>query len=410
MYRHYSNHKTLSTVIFLDNVGLSLYGAIFGVYLYDLNATFTELAMLSAVPSLVMLFLSRYWGIVSDETHVRKPYVIWSKFLRPFFVLTYGLVQEPKTIIIIFVLATILTSPGAPAFNAIITTIGRKEHRGSSIGQIVSIAALGNTIGGFCSAILIKIMPVKTLFVYSFIILLCSALLFTVGYQEEKSKNYLNMNLLKKAFGKAYSAREFSADRELFPLIFSMLVYNIGVTAFFHVFFIKLYLAINRDKSLYAFISSLSSAVSIFAPIIYGRIADHVGFKKLLTIAIYSRALYMIVLAIVWDPLTLMILWVVPIWAAIRVSSMGLATLILGDEKAARAQGTFAVSNQIASIIAPILSGILADYLGVRENMSNATPIYMLGIILCFISAIIVLIKVKEDKHNLSLSIYKEQI
>ena len=146
--------------------------------------------------------------------------------------------------------------------------------------------------------------------------------------------------------------------------------------------------------SLYALVGGISAFFSVIAPPFYGYISDIIGRDKLLVIMIFVRTIYMIMLTIIWDPLILTILWVLPIWAGIQVSARGLATDILGDERAGRAQGTFSIARNAAAIIGSITSGILADFLHASENIHNAFPVLLLGIILCAVSGVIVLIRV----------------
>ena len=88
------NDYVLWSTIFLDSVGYSIYGAIFSVYLYDLGASFFQISLLSALPSVVTLLLARFWGILSDESGIRKRFIIWSKYISSLFVFLYGLTRD----------------------------------------------------------------------------------------------------------------------------------------------------------------------------------------------------------------------------------------------------------------------------------------------------------------------------
>mgnify|MGYP000433295032 CR=1 FL=1 len=388
------NGTAVALTMVLEGLGYSIYGAIFGVYLFELKASFTELALLTAIPNATALFLSRFWGIISDESHARKPFILWGKYVAAFFVFIYSLTTNVKEILILFILASLITSPAASPMNAIITSLGGREKRGRSIGLVISASALGWMLGSFISAMMVKFLPINYLFILASIILLLSAIIFQIGYKEDVSSYLFSKHIFRIAFNKAFSFVEFKADRELFPLIYAMLIYYIGVTLFFHIFGIKYYIVIGRDMSLYALVGGISAFFSVIAPPFYGYISDIIGRDKLLVIMIFVRTIYMIMLTIIWDPLILTILWVLPIWAGIQVSARGLATDILGDERAGRAQGTFSIARNAAAIIGSITSGILADFLHASENIHNAFPVLLLGIILCAVSGVIVLIRV----------------
>ena len=109
------------------------------------------------------------------------------------------------------------------------------------------------------------------------------------------------------------------------------------------------------------------------------------------------RTIYILVLAVVWDHVILTILWILPIWAGVYLSSSGLATEILGEEKVARAQGTFAMAGIASNIIGPLLSGIFTDFIGARVDISSAIPIYIASSILCIFATILVILFVKNE-------------
>ena len=123
------NGTAVALTMVLEGLGYSIYGAIFGVYLFELKASFTELALLTAIPNATALFLSRFWGIISDESHARKPFILWGKYVAAFFVFIYSLTTNVKEILILFILASLITSPAASPMNAIITSLGGREKK-----------------------------------------------------------------------------------------------------------------------------------------------------------------------------------------------------------------------------------------------------------------------------------------
>jgi len=399
MQEQQSNKIVLVSTIILDNLGTALYGAIFSVYLYELGASFTELALISALPNLVALLLTRFWGIVSDEIHARKPFIAWSKIITPFFILAYGFTKNVKLIILLFILATILSSPGNPAFNALITTIGGKQRRGRALGYFVSSGTLGWAIGSFLSAYLVSLLSVTLLFIFSSLILFISAIIFAALYREHYNRKFFTKKLMSDSLHKAYSVKEFMVDKAILPLVGAMLIYNIGVVSFFQIFMIKYFIVIGKSMAFYAIVGGLSSILSALAPPFYGYIADKVGMKRLLAVMMLIRTIYMVLLAIIWDPFILTVLWILPIWAGVFLSSRGLATEILGDDKAARAQGTFSIAYLVSGIIGPLLAGPLADYIGARDNIALATPIYLFSIIMCLLAVILVTFFVKSGEN-----------
>ncbi len=390
-----ANSLVLILTSILDNLGSAIYGAIFSVYLYELGASFTELALLSALPNLVALLLTRFWGIMSDETHARKPFIAWSKMITPVFIIAFGFTRNVKIILFLFILATIFSSPGGPAYNALITTLGSKQRRGRALGIFVSSGTLGYAIGSFLSAYIISLLNITYLFLSSALILYISAVIFIAFYRERYGRRAFTRKLMRDSLHKAYSLREFFIDKAILPLVGAMMIYNLGVIAFFQIFMFKYFIVIGENMALYAIIGGISSILSAIAPPFYGYIADKIGMKNLLVIMMTIRSFYMIFLALIWDPFILTVLWVLPIWAGVFLSSRGLATEILGDEKAARAQGTFSIAYLLSGIIGPLLSGTLADYIGARENISLATPIYIFSTILCLIATLLILLFVK---------------
>ena len=398
-HNHY-NRYILWLTIFLSSLGFSLYSVIFSLYLYELGASFTQITLLVAIPNLVSLLFARFWGILSDELHAYKLFVTWSYLVSAIFVFFYGLTKNITLILTLFILATILSSPGSPALNAIVTTVGEKESRGRIVGVFISSDTMGYAIGSFLSAYLIVTIGVSKLFPLSAVIIALSAIFFILFYHEERDHRLLQKDVIMMALKKTFSPREFYADRELIPLISAIAVFNIGTTAFFEIFVFKYYIVIGRNLSLYAIVSGISSVLSAIAPPIYGFIGDKIGLDNLLLIMMFIRIIYMLSLALIWDPLILTILWILPIWAGLYLSSITLATNILGDEKAGRAQGTLSMTTQLSNMIGALAAGYLADKLGARRNISRAMPIYLGSIILCIIGLIIFASYLKKKRSS----------
>ena len=124
-----------------------------------------------------------------------------------------------------------------------------------------------------------------------------------------------------------------------------------------------------RSYLIYGVVSALSGVGSIIAPPVYGYLADKIGKKEVFQATLIAYTLYFITMGLTWNPLILAILWFLPLWPGVRISSIALATELAREDAVGEYQGFVESSSALARAIGALIGGIIADILGARKNI-----------------------------------------
>ena len=378
---------------FLLAIAGAMIGSILQIFAFELGATFLLLGLMTAVQTIMNSALAPFWGSVSDNAKTRKPFIMFSFFVGSFLTLGYIFVRNIYELLTLLILGSFIGVIGGPAWNAIISTIGGYRKRARFIGFFLSLSSLGWTIGLLFSVLILSFVGIYALFIVAFCLQLASAIIFSLCYHEERTTTRIRDVIIhsvyqlksnwKNAMKKLRSriTHKFDAKKQALlntnDLFIIALLIAFSSNAFFLVFSIKLYLILNRNITMYVFLNAISALLGTIAPPIYGTIADKISRKTFLAIFLFIRFTYMILLALLWDPIILAILWVLPIWPGLFVSMRGLIIDLVGEEKAASGQAIIGSAQSIGATLGSIIGGIIADLLGCYADIHHATVLLL---------------------------------
>lgn len=355
-------------------VANALWSTLFSVYLFELGASFLELGLLTSIPALVSLFLAPIFGSLSDVVG-KRPLIVFSLIATGLVTFTFSLVRDVRALLALFTLSALLGAVGGPALNALAAVAGGRRRRALVLGGWLSVGSAGWLAGSLLVLPVLHAWGVTGLFVVSSALQVLTGLAFAIFYSERRSRTA--QMPLRSVF--AESIRRMSCLPPSAKLIFAIaLLCSLSTQLFFPLFAIKLYLVTGRSYEYYALLSALNALVGVVAPVIYGWLADRVGRHKLLTVFLFIRYLYMLSLALVYDPLVLSILWCLPIWAGYFITLRSVAVDVVGDEHAGTISGVLAAAVNIGAIVGPLVSGLIADALNVRANIHNADVLFLI--------------------------------
>jgi len=384
------NVISLLVAQFLLAIAGALIGSILQIFAFELGATFLLLGLMTVVQRSITAVLAPFWGKVSDKAQARKPFVIFSLFLGSFVTLGYLFIKNIYELLALLTLGSFIGVIGGPALSAVTSTIGGYKKRSRFIGLFVSFSSLGWTIGSFLAVLIISSLGVNELFLLSFGLQILAAIILALGYKEIRNEirikkavmdsiheiedkwKHIIANLRIRTMV-SLRARKRASNLTINDLFIIILITSFSSSAFFLVFSIKLYLVLKRNITTYVLLNAISALLSTLAPPIYGWIADRIGRKTVFAVFLLVRFVYMFLLAFLWDPLILSILWILPIWVGLHVSLKGLIVDIVGEKYAASGQSLISTADSIGVILGNLIGGLIADYLGCHANIHNAT-------------------------------------
>lgn len=378
----------------LVSINGTIFWTIFRVFIYDIGGSFLEVALISAIQNIFSVFLAPFWGSLGDELNRRKPFIVIGSLSVAFFTTLF--IQAKKVIeyLIIFTLASLFYSMVNPNLNALISLPIEKEKRGKALGYFFGINAIGWTLGGVLSGLLAETYGMNYVFILSAIVGLLGGLTVLLFLHEDKSLICFR-SVLKDTWRKVIDVFRIQKEKNFNILLLSIILHGTGGGIFFTLFQIKFFEAVSRNYAIYGIVSGLSGIGSIIAPPLYGSLTDKIGRKLVMQATLFIYSIYFIILGIFWDPVILTILWFLPLWPGVRISSIALAADIAGEEKVGRYQGLLESMNALARIFGALIGGLFADVYGARMSLGVIDNILMLASIGPFIAGIVIS-KIKE--------------
>jgi len=339
------------------------------VFIYAIGGTFTEVALVSALQNIFSILLSPFWGALSDEIGKRKPFIVLGSasiaLFTPFFIIADDVIEY----LVIFLFASVFSSMVYPSINAYLSEIVESKYRGRTLGYFFGFNAIGWTLGGFLSGFIAEYLGMNNVFFFAGLVGLTGALFAQLFVEESRREEIERKGAIKKAWRRVINTLRVQRNPDLNILLLVIMLYGVGSGIFFTIFQIKFFESVKRSFMLYGIVSGLSGLGSIIAPPFYGYLADKIGKKIVFQATLICYTVYFIVLGLIWDPIILAVLWLLPLWPGVRISSIAIAADISGDRTMGEYQGFVNSSSAVSRAVGALLGGIIADLFNARTNL-----------------------------------------
>jgi len=389
---------SLGVSFVLVSINNTIFWTIFRVFIYSIGGSFTEVALVSALQNLFSILLSPLWGALSDELRRRKPFIVFGSASIALFTPLFTIAKDVFEYLIIFTAASFFSSMIYPAINAYLSEVVESEYRGRSLGYFLGFNAIGWTLGGFLSGYIAEYLGMGNVFIFAGIIGIAGAILAQIFIREVSYETRGERNIVRKAWSRVISMLHIRRSPDLNTLLAVIMLYGIGSGIFFTIFQIKFFESVGRSFLLYGLVSGLSGLGSIVAPPLYGYLADKIGKKTVFQATLICYTAYFIILGLVWNPAILAILWLLPLWPGVRISSIAIAADISEEESMGEYQGFVSSSSAISRTIGALLGGIIADLFNARTSLYIMDYI-LIGSSIGPLSAALAINKLKIEKR-----------
>jgi MFS family permease len=274
---------------FLLNFSNGIISPYISVYAVQLGASSTEMGWLRSLMNLFGNITQVFWGAISDRFGRYIPAILFGGLFSALLWLPLLLVNSPTQFILVITVQSFATSIVTPAWASLIGWIAPKSKRGTITSHINIAASLGSTGATLLSGYLMTLIGGSLSSMYFLPIVLASltgliSSIIMIRVREEKhvqkrsQTTWLNWDLLRN-------------NQNFRTLCMVSAIHSFFMSISWPLFAITTVRIVQADMLEIAFISVISSFVSIFVRRLIGRITDKAGRRFLL---IGSRAIIFI--------------------------------------------------------------------------------------------------------------------
>lgn len=393
----------LSLISVITSFSGSLFWTIFNLYLWDINFSLLQISILNAIPAIIYIFLSRFFGKLADLTR-KKPFISAQLFLNfvafmGFFYVIKNNMQEMTYFAILYAVLGLSGSIGSGALTAAVTTALRRGHTGEAMGTFLSFSAVGWTAGSFLSGFIADNFGIISIPLVSAVLLIIAETVFLFGYREDTMVH--REVSLNRIFFDSWSFHLEGDTKSLILLFLIVVFFNFGGSIYMLAFTIKMYILF-ETKTMYGFIGGLAGVSNMVAPFFVGRVSDRVSKEKMLFFGLLIRNIFMLYLAVAWDKIATIIFMITPMWPFIIIPITSLATEYSSEGHESEVQSVRGIVGTISSTTGSIISGIIAQMINLRQNIFLMHIILLIGTLFYFLTFIpSLLLKNSVKSHHI---------
>lgn len=365
-----SGTRVLLLSAFITNIGAGIFWPFLGLRLYDLGASYLQIALLDSL-SAIMYLLSRMWGATSDYYGLRKPFVISGSFLSAMPIFLCGFVSSPVLITVFFMVSSFFSSISASSFLAALTSV---EDKGKVVGWYSMLTAIGWAIGTFSMGFIHEYYGAFSVFaVAAFLIVIAAAAVLWYPKEIRLTRPERLRSYVKSTF-----TFKLKAPREFIWLLLAVCLCWFGFQWSGPLLRMRFYDLLERSVIALGIVWGVSASISgaIISPLA-GKLADRIGGRKIVQAAVIIYALYTPLFALISNPVLFSILWLIPIWTFNWVGVLSTAAQMTEESVRGEAMGALNTALNLG-VVAGFLGGVFADSYG-RELGILVAPVFFIS-------------------------------
>ena len=301
---------------------------------------------------------SPFWGAVADR-YGRKPMIIRAGLVLFFVYFMTAFVTNPYELLFLRIIQGLLSGyiPGAIA---LVATNTPEDHIGYALSMISAASSSGTIVGPLLGGILAHLFSNRIAFASAGILVLISTVLVIFWVKEDKFVPAKTRSSMLKTF------RDAAANRPLMAALLLNMFTALSIMTVEPV--ITLYItqlihSVNNASLIAGLVFSLSGIASaLFAPL-WGRLADQLGFTKVLLIGLAGGSIWTFMqlpLENIWWFASVRFIYGV-FFSAVFPAINGLVVTSTTPSFRGRAFGLNQTANQLGSMLGPIIGGLVVD-------------------------------------------------
>lgn len=301
---------------------------------------------------------SPFWGAMADR-YGRKPMIIRAGFVLFFVYTMTAFVTNPYELLALRIIQGLLSGyiPGAIA---LVATNTPEESIGYALSMISAASSTGTILGPLLGGLIAHFLNNRIAFASAGIFVLLSTLLVIFWVKEENFVKATQPSSMMATF------KDAAANRPLLAALLLNMFTALSIMTIEPV--ITLYIAQLTHSTVNAsliagFVFSLSGIASaLFAPL-WGRLADKIGFPKVLLFGLIGGALWTFMqlpFENIWWFASIRFIYGI-FFSAVFPAINGLVVTSSTPSFRGRAFGLNQTANQLGSMLGPIIGGFVVD-------------------------------------------------
>ena len=361
------------------------------LYLKELNASALLIGLSSTLPSLAAVLASSLWGALSDRFR-RRPLLAFILAANASTTAGFAFIPSAGWVLTTVFFRSLVAVGFTPIALALISGVSSQRKRGKNLSYYNSSQSFGWMLGRIIAGLLLWYLAFRGAYLVLALFPLL-ALAPLVAFRETRESPGATaphnwVGLRQSLFPKLRRDQVF-AQRGLWSLYLGTVLRQMGITGTFSLIFVYMLAELGISPALIGFTAAFNEGTQFLGMIVFGRLADRVGRKRIFMLGFTLSALVPLVFALAHGP-RMMVLGFIVLGLAFSSLTSG-ATSFIGDLAPIGRQGellgVFQTSQGFGGILGPLLAGVLATptVLGFRGMFLAMAVIILLGFLLALL-------------------------
>ncbi|MGA2959484.1 MAG: MFS transporter [Thermodesulfobacteriota bacterium] len=369
---------------FIAAVGLSMVIPFLPFYLRELGVVGKESVkiwsgLIFSAPFMVSAFLQPIWGILGDRRG-RKPMVVRAMLGLALTNFLMGFAQSAPQLLILRFFQGSLSGFVAPSL-ALMASCTPREKTAQALGTLQSALVSGMIVGPLLGGLLAHFMGYRPIFFWTGFFCLTAAIIVIRFVKEdfvrqEKEKR----SSLREQFGYVFR----SPELRIMLFLLTLVQFSIMIVAPFLSLYVE-YLKVSPEYIglMTGIVFGITGVANASTAPLWGKRADRVGYRKILRISLTGITLFIFPQALVTNVYQLLILR-----AGLGVFASGVIPTINTIVQRSTAEkdrggiyGIFQSGLLVGNMLGPLIGGLLAASLGLRQIFLITAGIFCLALL-----------------------------
>ncbi len=365
----------LSAASFMHDMGSDIIAPIWPIFLTSiLGADMAVVGLVDGVGDAVVSLSKALSGYLSDKFRTRKPFVWSGYFFGGIARLGYAVSTNWPMIVPFRILDRAGKIRGSPR-DAIIADLTHNKNRGKYFGILESFDNLGAVAGVVISIFLIRFLAIRTIFVLAAIPSIASVLLVYFFIKEKRIDG-------EKLFG-GFTFKGLTFNSIIFLILNAVFSLGLFSYSFLLIFANKVGFS-NLLLPVFYLIYNLAAS---FSAVIFGRLSDTIGRKRVLSLGFISWAIVCLILILSKDFVMVTLAFVFFGFQKGSVDTVQKAAVSDVAPVALRASylGTFQMVIGLCALPASLIAGMLWQNMGIYSPLYFSFVLSVIAFLLLFV-------------------------
>lgn len=389
----------IGSAFFLAGLEFSILCIFVPLYIHSVSGSIFTVSLVFSLSSLTVFIGQNIFGFLYDRTGRFWYYIALSAAAFGAAMTLLPRVGTQSGIIVLLTVTSLFQTALFPASEAFLTIIYPRS-KGKILGKLFAFDSIGWTIGSLLGAFIRSNVVDKA---QAFLIIFYSGaavagLVFTAAVlygsatkhdtsrgNDEIQREAIPVSTRWKKLGR--DIRLLYANRQIRRICLIFLLLDGAMAAFFHLFSVYFTEHLGGSWTMVGLCMGMAGLAGAVAFPFLGRLADRFGNKPLMYYIIIGNLFMFAAFLTVRSPVLLAIIYTLPLYPAVRLASRGYMADLTPESTRGGGMGLIGGIQSLASGVAPIVAGALANRYGFEALPWTSLGILLAGVFctICFL-------------------------